>query len=370
VKLGESIRDAVVVGGPDDASRTVAGVPLLLRTLLVLQRAGVERCTIVGAPPPADPRIRVAMTTATAVAPAGDDALRLVIGPGAVIDAALVYGLTARARAGEVLDVECCGAHVRVAPGSLIAGNGRPSQPPPAGTLAPASTPAAHLERALLRHLENPRDGYLDRALHRRFSRPLTRLLLRTPLSPNAVTVIGILVGVTGGMLVGAASGPATLSGVLLLVLSGVLDCSDGELARLRFTESTLGHWLDVTGDTLVHVALLGGIAARLAATGGVPSWPVLATLGAGVVGAFVVISWSEHTETRRHAAPGWENRVLDGVLSPLTTRDWYVFPVAFAVAGRLDWLVPAAAVGANVFWVVALGVLLRALARVRVAAV
>lgn len=362
--MSAPIRDAVVVVGPGDGSRVVAGVPLPVRTILVLQRAGVERCTIVGAPLPADPRIRVALTAATAVEPAGDDALRLVIGPGAVIDAALVHGLAAQARAGEVLDVEHDGAHVRVAPGVLLGGNGRPSQSPPAGTLAPASTPAPLLERALLRHLENPRDGYLDRVVHRHISRSLTRLLLRTPLSPNAVTVIGILIGVTGGVLVGAASGLATMVGVLLLVLSGVLDCSDGELARLRFTESKLGHWLDVGGDTLVHVALLGGIASRLAATGGVPGWPVLAMLGAGVVGAFVVISWSDHTEARRRAVPGWENQVLDGVLSPLTTRDWYVFPVAFAVAGRLAWLVPAAAVGAHVFWVVALGVLLRALAR------
>ena len=357
------LREAVVVVGPDDASRSVAGVSLPLRTILVLQRSGIERCTIVGGPPPHDPRIRLALSTAPVVEPAADDVPRLLVGPGAVIDATLVHAVTAQARAGEVLDVESGGARVRVAPGTLLAGNGRPSQKPVAGTLATAATPA--LERALLRNLENPRDGYLDRILHRRFSRPLTQLILPTPLTPNAVTVIGIVIGVTGGFLVGAAGGLATLMGVLLLVLSGVLDCSDGELARLRFTESRLGHWLDVTGDTLVHVALLGGIAARLASSGGVPGWPVLALLGTGVVGAFVVISWSEHTETRRHTADGWENRVLDGVLSPLTTRDWYVFPVAFAVAGRLDWLVPAAAVGAHVFWVVALGVLLSALARV-----
>jgi phosphatidylglycerophosphate synthase len=358
------LRDAVVVVGPDDPNRSVAGVPLPVRTVLVLQRSGVERCTIVGGPPPRDPRIRVALTTAASVEPVADDVPRLLIGPGAVIDATLVRAVTAQARAGEVLDVESNGARVRVAPGSLLGGNGRPSQRPSAGTLATSAMPA--LERALLRNLENPRDGYLDRVLHRRFSRPLTQRILRTPLTPNAVTVIGIVVGVTGGLLVGAAGGVATLMGVLLLVLSGVLDCSDGELARLRFTESNLGHWLDVTGDTLVHVALLGGIAARLASSGGMPGWPVLALLGTGVLGAFVVISWSEHTEARRHAAPGWENRVLDGVLSPLTTRDWYVFPVAFAAAGRLDWLVPAAAVGAHVFWIVALGVLLGALARSR----
>jgi hypothetical protein len=88
----------------------------------------------------------------------------------------------------------------------------------------------------------------------------------------------------------------------------------------------------------------------------------VLGALGLGVAGAFGAITWSEATEPRRHRVSRWENRVLDRILGPLTTRDWYVFPVVFALAGRLDWLVPAAAVGAHVFWLVTLALLLRVL--------
>jgi hypothetical protein len=68
--------------------------------------------------------------------------------------------------------------------------------------------------------------------------------------------------------------------------------------------------------------------------------------------------------EARRREVATWENGVLDGVLSPLTTRDWYVFPVLFALAGRLDLLVPAAAVGANVFWPTVLVMVRRVLSR------
>jgi phosphatidylglycerophosphate synthase len=147
-------------------------------------------------------------------------------------------------------------------------------------------------------------------------------------------------------------------------VASGVLDCCDGELARMRFAESRLGHWLDVTGDTVVHVALLAGVAMRIARTASVPGWPTLALLLVGVLGAFAVISWSEETEARRHRVDAWQNALLDGVLSRLTTRDWHVFVVAFAIAGRLDLLVPAAAVGAQAFWLAALGLLVRVLRR------
>jgi phosphatidylglycerophosphate synthase len=209
---------------------------------------------------------------------------------------------------------------------------------------------------------DNPRDGYIDRLLYRPLARPVTRLLLPTRVSPNAVTVAGAAVGVAGGLLVGSPAAGGVLLGVVCLVASGVLDCSDGELARRRGATSRLGHMLDITGDTVVNLALLAGIVRRLARADALPGWPVLLALGLGVAAAFAVITWSEATETRRHGVRRWENGVLDRVLAPLTTRDWYVFPIAFALAGRLDLLVPAAAAGAHVFWLATLALLLRVL--------
>jgi CDP-L-myo-inositol myo-inositolphosphotransferase len=358
------VRHAIVVAGPADADRRVAGVPLLARTLIVLQRAGIERCTLVAAAVPADPRIRLAVVPAAALVPVGDDALHVVVGPGAVVDAPLVADLVRRARPGAVLDVEADGARVRVAPGPLVAANGVAPGPPAVGTLCSAAVPG--IVRRLLRGLENPRDGYIDRALFRRGSRALTPLLLRTPLSANAVTVLGIVIGVVGGLLLGAATRAGVVAGVACLVASGTLDCCDGEIARLRLLESALGHWLDIVGDTVVHFAVIAGIALHLARAGTVPGWPVFALLGAGIVGAFVTMTWSEQVEERRRRAGGWENVVLDGVLSPLSTRDWHVFVVAFALAGRLDVLVVAGAVGAHVFWLLVAVLLVRVLGRAR----
>lgn len=359
------IREAFILTGPGDGARRVAGLPLLVRTILTLQQAGVERCVLVGDEAAGDdPRIRCRLDAVPTLVPPRDASVRLVVGAGAVIDRALVQDLSQRAIADEALEVEAHGARVRVAPGPLVVGNGGRRLRPSRGTLRPATTPPAALEREMLRRLENPRDGYVDRLLNRRLSRPLTRLLLRTRVSPNVVTVAGMLIGIAGGVLFAWPGAETTVLAIGLLLVSGVLDCSDGELARLTFAESRLGHWLDITGDTVVHLALLGGIAFRLAATGTMPGWPVLALLALGVSGAFVVITWSENTEDRRRRVAAWENRVLDGVLSPLTTRDWYVFVLGFALAGRLDLMVPAAAVGAQVFWLLALMLLIRVLAR------
>src|SRR3989442_2358781 len=223
------IREAFIVAEPGDPPRSVAGVPLLVRTILVLERAGIERLTVVGTAPPTDPRIRVPLGVAPAVSAEADGTLRLVVGPGAVIDATLVRDLQARAAAGRVLELEHEGARVRVAPGALMATNGGAPAAPRAGVLLPATAPAPVLERALLRGLENPRDGRLDRLLHRRLSRPVTRLLLRTRLTPNAVTLLGIVLGVAGGLALGAATVSGVAAGISRPVRSGVLGFADRE---------------------------------------------------------------------------------------------------------------------------------------------
>src|SRR5262249_58146317 len=139
--------------------------------------------------------------------------------------------------------------------------------------------------------LETPHDGYVDRLVYRKLSRPLTRLLLDTRWSPNAVTVAAIVIGVAGGLAFALPGPGPVLVGVLCLLVSGVLDCSDGELARLRLAESRLGHWLDITGDTVVHLALLAGVVLRLAAAHALPGMAVRGWRGLGVPGAFVVVA-------------------------------------------------------------------------------
>lgn len=350
--MSEPVREAVVLAAPEHAAARVAGVPLLVRTILVLQRAGFERVHVDGAPPPVDARIRVPVVAGEA--PRG---AHVVVGAGAIVDQALVK---AAASASGPLCWTRDGARVERQPAPPI----EPT-PPPTGVLLPATASRALVEQALLRGLENPHDGYLDGLVNRHLSRPITRLLLPTFVTPNHVTIVGVVIGIVGGILLGSASVVGVLAGVSALVVSGVLDCVDGEIARIKFTESRIGHLLDVTGDTLVHAALLAGIATRLARLGAWPGTQTLVLLAIGVAGSFAAITWSEVTETRRlRVADAWENRLIASVLSPLTTRDWYVFPIAFALAGRLDALVPAAAYGAQVFWVIVALVTWRVLRR------
>jgi phosphatidylglycerophosphate synthase len=91
-------------------------------------------------------------------------------------------------------------------------------------------------------------------------SRPVTRLLLRTPLTPNQVTAVNLLVGVAalGGLATGGGWG---IAGALLFQGYSVLDHCDGEVARARRLVSVSGFWFDRGVDALVHALLFPALA-------------------------------------------------------------------------------------------------------------
>jgi phosphatidylglycerophosphate synthase len=103
------------------------------------------------------------------------------------------------------------------------------------------------------------------------FARPVSRLItptaIRRSMTPNRVTAASFLValaaavgfaGIRQGGLVGLVCG---VTGALLLQLSFVLDCVDGDVARYRRMFSPRGAWLDASTDRLKEFAGYAGLA-------------------------------------------------------------------------------------------------------------
>lgn len=85
-------------------------------------------------------------------------------------------------------------------------------------------------------------------------------------LTPTIVTLIGMAVGVAGGLML--ASPHTAFAGFLVIVLHGVLDSSDGQLARMTGRSTEFGRMMDGVGGYVTHVAIYGGIIASALSRG------------------------------------------------------------------------------------------------------
>jgi hypothetical protein len=115
-----------------------------------------------------------------------------------------------------------------------------------------------------LRRGFKPRDveELIDYYYHRPLAALLVQLLLPLPFTPNQVTIASGLVGLLAGAAIAyAAVGPsywAAVGGALLL-FSILLDCADGQLARLRGIASPAGRILDGLVDFVAPTAVFFG---------------------------------------------------------------------------------------------------------------
>ena len=220
--------------------------------------------------------------------------------------------------------------------------------------LAQVSRPslAADVEKALLLSLPNPRDGLVDAYLNRKLSRPLTRLLLRTPLTPNHVTLLSCAIGLLGAACFWGGGYAWPIVGGLLLQLSAVVDCVDGEVARVKFLESPLGAWLDITLDTLVHIAIFVGVGIAVWKQGGATYAPLLGgALAVGAAICFPFVTMAEKTEEQGKQQGGWENAIIQNMIEGLTSRDYSIIILLCALVQKLAWFLWSAAIGVQVFW-------------------
>ena len=118
-------------------------------------------------------------------------------------------------------------------------------------------------------------DGFYSTFVVRRLSKPLTRLALRLKMSPNAVTLVSFAVGIGAAGAFAAGSRWALILGAVLLQLSLVIDCVDGEVARATRKFSALGAWLDASTDRVKEYLAYAGLAIGAAAVTGVNIWPL-----------------------------------------------------------------------------------------------
>lgn len=364
---GRSDHDGVPPGAP------ILGLPLVRRTVLAADRAGFGRIVVLAHDPAAVRPLLEA--TPALVVPAADglpplppgriivlapDVLALPSWLGALGRMPLAPGAVERdGGAVAVLEADAGSDATtllsRARRDGAGADGGGPEAPGMLRLWGSRDIPRA--EAWLLRGLIKEHESAMSRHLERRISLAVTRRLVGTRVSPNAMTAVSLVLGLLGAPFFLASAAAYQLAGALLLWLHSVLDGCDGELARLRFQESRGGGLFDFWGDNVVHVAVFLCMGAGWALAAGAV-WPLLAgaAAAAGTLGAAAAVA--RHIMPGNPAgaplftsvAPARASR-LSRLLDALGRRDFIYAVILCAALGKAHWFLVPAALGAPIFF-------------------
>jgi len=166
-------------------------------------------------------------------------------------------------------------------------------------------------------------DGYVSKYLNRRISEPIARLLVKTPVTPNQVTVAAFGIAVLS--LVGFILGQNIVAG-LLAQLSSIVDGIDGSLARLKGMFSTFGGFLDSVLDRYADILVILGLTLWSLAN---ETYPGITVVGFLAVTGSVCISYTR-------ALIGTNQHLFDHGLQSVASRDIRLLVIAIgAVIGQ-----------------------------------
>ncbi|NMD09870.1 MAG: hypothetical protein GYA74_01705 [Acidobacteria bacterium] len=103
-------------------------------------------------------------------------------------------------------------------------------------------------------------EEWADLFLFRPLAFLLVKAIYRTSLTPNQLSVFSMVLGVAAGILLGTGGPAAAVVVVVLLFLSVVVDCADGQLARLKKNGTHMGRVVDGAIDYVVGAAMYLGL--------------------------------------------------------------------------------------------------------------
>ncbi len=212
--------------------------------------------------------------------------------------------------------------------------------------------------RRLFLACRKPVDGVVSRHLNRYVSLFISRQLVETRVTPNAMTAFTFSLAIAAAVFAARGGYVSVLAAAVLMQLNSILDGCDGELARVRYQGSKVGQWLDTVGDDASNVLFWAalGYGARseahgewLAAAGYASSaanalaaalnYVLLARLGSGDFYAL-----TEGAPARRAGIQGGVVRALELILK----QDFFkLLLVALALLGVLEQALAVFVVGA-----------------------
>ena len=237
------------------------------------------------------------------------------------------------------------------------------------GVAVTSSESAVAAERFVVANSGKVLDG-IHTSFNRRLCWPFVRLLSHTPVTPNAVTFGGVLVSILSAIAFTHGTYPWSVLGAFLFYIAGLFDEMDGMLARIKFAESPRGTWLEGMADGLSYLLLFGGVSMGLSRKYGHIAVLMGIALLIGSVLALITTSFQRRRATTRdrpHEYLGrfyhllemdsgnWISRVVRQVQAFQRRGVLIHYIVVFTVIGALPLVFLLATLGAHLTWIMTL---------------
>jgi CDP-L-myo-inositol myo-inositolphosphotransferase len=177
-------------------------------------------------------------------------------------------------------------------------------------------------EREILNTLVKPSDGLISKHINRRISIPISRVLVKTPITPDQISILSFFLGLFSAVLFALHY---TFYGGLMAQISSIIDGCDGEVARIRGIESKFGAYFDSILDRYADIAILAG----MMAISPEKLWHVGC---AAILGSYSI----SYSVSRLETLAG---RRFIGGIEGLMTRDMRIFIIM--IGGMLNQILP-----------------------------
>jgi CDP-L-myo-inositol myo-inositolphosphotransferase len=135
-------------------------------------------------------------------------------------------------------------------------------------------TDRKNAELLICNKLKKDTDGPVSKILNRPISLRITKLLLKTGITPNQISVLSTVIGLVGASFFFSGEYFYLILGGILIHIHSIVDGCDGEVARLKLRQTKYGGWLDSVLDRYVDAAIIFGLAyGYWSITGDVTIW-------------------------------------------------------------------------------------------------
>ncbi len=199
-------------------------------------------------------------------------------------------------------------------------------------------------DQPAISHSDSP---IIDRYIIRKISGFITGLLVKTPVTPNQVTIISLILGIASASFFSHGAYKYTIIAGLFYFFSTVFDQCDGEVARFKNMTSDFGKTFDIIVDSIVNAVITIGITIAVYKTCGSGLTIIVGLLAmTGIVISLLLTTYFSN-ESKNDTG-------TKEMLDKLNNKDFfYIIMLASVIFNQMIWFLLIMAIGTNIYWIV-----------------